>query len=120
MTSPRVAARVFADRARYAAAVLDITGPEAVSYADVAGILTELTGRSVTHVDVSVDEGRSALRDGRPEWEVQGLLANWLMTRDGSGGFDRVTDDVERVTGRRPRELRIFLGGHVDAVRPQG
>lgn len=114
-----VAAHVFADRARYTGAVLDITGPDAVSYADVARILTALIGRRVAHVDVSVDAARSALRDGRPDWEVEGVLANWLMTRDGSGGFDRVTDEVERVTGRRARELRVFLRAHVDAFRPR-
>jgi hypothetical protein len=46
------------------------------------------------------------------------MVANWLMTRDGSGGFDRVTDQVERVTGRPPLGVEYFLAAHRDAFTP--
>ncbi len=111
-----VAAVVFDEPARYAGAVLDLTGPEAVSYDDVADILTSVTGRRVTHVDISPDEGRELLLSyGMRDWEAEGILANWLMTRDGSGGFDRVTGEVERITGRRPRDVAEFLANERDA-----
>jgi uncharacterized protein YbjT (DUF2867 family) len=114
-----VTARVFGDRERYACAVLDLTGPEAVSYGDIADILTTVTGRAVRHVRVSADEARTALLDaGVADWEAEGIVANWLMTRDGSGEFDRVTDVVERITGHRPRAVAQFLAAHRDAFTP--
>jgi uncharacterized protein YbjT (DUF2867 family) len=114
-----VAAAVFDEPARHAGAVLDLTGPDTVSYGDVADILTSVTGRPVSHVDVSPDEGRDLLRSyGMRDWEVEGILANWLMTRDGSGGFDRVTGEVERLTGRRPKGVAVFLEQERDAFVP--
>jgi NAD(P)H dehydrogenase (quinone) len=114
-----VTARVFADPGLYAGAVLDLTGPAAVSYGDVADILSRVTGRSVAHEDISPDAGYAQLvADGRPDWEAEGMVANWRMTRDGSGGFDRVTDHVENVSGRAPLALEHFLTAHRDAFTP--
>lgn len=114
-----VTARVFADPGPYRGEVLDLTGPEAVSYGDVADILTRVTGRPVRHVDISPDEGLSLLLGyGFQDWEAEGMVANWLMTRDGRGGFNRVTDVVERVSGRRPLGVDVFLGAHRDAFAP--
>jgi uncharacterized protein YbjT (DUF2867 family) len=111
-----VTARVFSDPDRYHGAVLDLTGPEAVSYGDVAKILASVTGRPVAHVDISADDGRTQLLSlGVADWEAEGIVANWLMTRDGSGGFDRVTHEVEHVTGRAPLTLERFLRAHRDA-----
>jgi uncharacterized protein YbjT (DUF2867 family) len=114
-----VTARVFADPSRYAGEVLDLTGPEAVSYGDIAAVLTRVTGRLVTHVDISPEDGRALLLGyGFRDWEAEGMVANWRMTRDGSGGFDRVTDLVERVGGRRPLSVDVFLTAHRDAFAP--
>ena len=111
-----VTAGVFADPSRYASEVLDLTGPEAVSYGDIAAILTRVTGRPVTHVDISPEDGYALLLSyGFRDWEAEGMVANWRMTRDGSGGFDRVTDLVARVAGRRPLGIDVFLGAHRDA-----
>lgn len=112
-------ATVFDEPARHTGAVLDLTGPDAVSYGDVADILTSVTGRRVTHVDVSPREGRELLLSyGMRDWEADGILANWLMTRDGSGGFDRITGEVERVTGHRPHAVAEFLAREREAFAP--
>jgi uncharacterized protein YbjT (DUF2867 family) len=114
-----VTASVFADPSRYAGEVLDLTGPEAVSYGDVADILTRVTGRPVAHVGMTPEDGRALLLSyGFKDWEAEGMVANWQMTRDGSGGFDRVTDIVERVSGRRPLSVEVFLAAQRDAFAP--
>ena len=114
-----VTVNLFDDPVAHAGKVYDLTGPEAVSYGDVADVLTKLTGRSVAHEDVSPEEGhRLLVSSGRPTWEADGLVANWRMTRDGSGGFDRVTDDVERLSGRRPAPIGRFLADHLGAFTP--
>ncbi|NJP88596.1 NmrA family NAD(P)-binding protein [Nonomuraea sp. FMUSA5-5] len=82
-----------------------LTGPEALSYDDVAALLTERHGRPVRHRAVPVEElaGHFAQRGLSPEYAA--LLA--ALDDDIRGGAeDRVTDTVERVTGRPPRPFR--------------
>jgi NAD(P)H dehydrogenase (quinone) len=114
-----VAAAVFANPDRYVGRVLDLTGPTALSYGEVANLLTKVTGRRVAHLDVAPEDAREAMRArGVEEWEAEGVVANWLMTRDGSGGFDRVTDEVEQITGNAPLDLEVFLAAHRDDFQP--
>ncbi len=84
-----------------------LTGPSALSYADVAAIIGQASGRTVTHVDVDEDQLRALLaNDGLPE-----DYAAMLATLDGliaSGAEDRVTDSVTRLTGTPPRSLEAF------------
>lgn len=110
-----VVVAVVAEPDRYAGAVLEISGPRAVSYDDVAAMLTALLGRAVRHVAVSEGEVRgSLLAAGRPDWEAEGVVANMRMTRGDAHGFDRVTTTVRDVTGREPRRVEDFLRDHRD------
>ncbi|QUQ71990.1 NAD-dependent epimerase/dehydratase family protein [Kutzneria sp. CA-103260] len=89
-----------------------LTGPEALSYADLAALLTE-SGRPARHVPVTVDQYVAHLTaQGVPPEFATGLGEVELQVR---GGFeDRVTDTVERVTGRPPRSYREFLACRQD------
>ena len=85
----------------------EITGPEAISYAECAAILSEELGKPVRYVSVSDDEARRALgaagigpKAAHALVEIDGLF------REGFGA--PVTDVVERVTGRAPRDFRTF------------
>ena len=111
-----VVAAVVAEPSRYTSAALAITGPEALSYDDVASLLSALLRRSVRHVAVSESEMRARLlAAGRPEWEVDGVVANMRMTRGNAHGFDRVTSTVHDVTGIQPRPITDFLRDHLAA-----
>ena len=44
---------------------------------------------------------------GAPDWEVEDWVTTYLAVARGE--MDVVTDDVERLTGRRPVGLREFL-----------
>ena len=84
-----------------------ITGPEALSYADAAAIITEVTGRPVRHRPVSTEELTERLATVLPR-EFAALLAG--LDEDIRGGAeDRVTTTVEDVTGRPPRSFREFV-----------
>lgn len=86
---------------------LVLTGPEALGYDDVATIITEVTGRPVTHRRLSYEQMRDRLAAQVP-MEFAGLLAG--MDRAIAGGAeDRVTDTVQRLTGRPPRTFRAVL-----------
>lgn len=50
-----------------------ITGPEALTYADVANRLSAAIGKHVTYVDIPPEAAKKALLDkGAPEWFAQG------------------------------------------------
>ena len=84
-----------------------LTGPEALSYGDVAEIYGDVTGRQTVHE--AVDQGSVEQRlSGVMAPEAAGMLAR-LDTLVGSGAEDRVTDTVERITGRSPLDLRTVL-----------
>ena len=88
-----------------------LTGPEAISYADIAAILSRVAGRPVKFVDVPRDTAKPALLSaGMPEWLAEGLLE--LMDLMRAGKMDVVTDDVERVTGTKPRTYEQFAIDH--------
>ncbi len=86
---------------------LILTGPEALSYDDIAAIMTEVTGRLVAHRSLSNEQMRDRLAAQMPE-EFAAMLAGM----DGAiaeGSEDRVTDAVQRLTGRPARTFRAFL-----------
>jgi len=83
---------------------LVITGPEALSHADVATILTEVTGRTVIHRQLTYEQMRDHLASTLPP-EYAAMLAG-MDRANAEGAEDRTTDTVQRFTGRRPRSFR--------------
>ena len=110
----RAAAAVLADLAagdgRHDGAVYELTGPQALSLSDVAAILTA-AGRPTVYRQESVEEAYASRSVyGAPDWEVDAWVSTY--TAIASGALDRVTDDVERLTGRRPLGLAELLADH--------
>ncbi|MEU6116982.1 NmrA family NAD(P)-binding protein [Streptomyces sp. NPDC047117] len=83
---------------------LVLTGPEALSHDDIAAIMTEVTGRPVTHRQLSYEALRERLAAYAPP-EFAALLAG-LDRAIAEGAEDRTTDTVLRVTGRPPHGFR--------------
>ncbi|MEU9653099.1 NmrA family NAD(P)-binding protein [Streptomyces sp. NPDC048110] len=86
---------------------LVLTGPEALSHDDIAAVVTEVTGRSVTHCRLSYEQMRDRLTAEVPR-EFAAILAG-LDRAIADGAEDRVTDTVQRVTGRPPGTFRALL-----------
>ncbi|MBL1091501.1 MULTISPECIES: NAD(P)H-binding protein [Streptomyces] len=83
---------------------LVLTGPTALSHDDIAAIVTQTTGRPVAHRHLSHDDLRDRLAAVMP-LEFATMLAD--MDRAIAGGAeDRITDSVQRVTGRPPHDFR--------------
>jgi ergot alkaloid biosynthesis protein len=81
-----------------------ITGPEALTYAEVAAILSQVTGKTVTHQNVSPAQLAERLASvGLPQDYAEFLAG--LDKGIAQGSEDRVTDTVESVTGRAPRSF---------------
>jgi uncharacterized protein YbjT (DUF2867 family) len=85
----------------------DLTGPEALTYEEVAEILAKASGRPVRHVDADVDQHRAHFaRSGRPDPWIDHMMHLFVLVR--AGVFDGVTDDVQRLTGHAPRTLAAY------------
>lgn len=90
----------------------DVTGPEALSYTDVADKLTRALGRQITYVDAPDEAVRDALLGaGLNAWLVDALVGLYQdYRRSGTDGYAaQVTDTVERLTGHPARSLDDLL-----------
>jgi NAD(P)H dehydrogenase (quinone) len=115
----RAALVAQADVARSAAAVLtdprthrdrtyNLTGPESVSFADAAALLSRVWGRPVSYRDETIDQAWESRRSyGAPDWMVEGWISTYLAVA--AGELDGVSDDVRRLTGRDPLSLADVL-----------
>ncbi len=104
----RVAATVRTDPASHIGASYDLTGPEALTTAEVAAVIAEVRGRKVTFHDETLEEAyASRAQWNAPEWQNDAWVSTY--TAIASGELRRVSEDVERVTGRRAMTLREVL-----------
>jgi uncharacterized protein YbjT (DUF2867 family) len=93
-----------------------VTGPEAVTYDQVAEQISAVAGRPVSYVDTPPDEVRKRLLGyGWPEWTVDGMLEIYAAYAEGAGAL--VTDEVEKATGRPARSVGGFLRDYAAAFR---
>ncbi len=84
-----------------------LTGPEAISYEQVAACLSEATGRPVEFVDIPAEAARgAALEAGMPSWLADGLVAVFAALK--AGAAEQVTDTVQALTGRPARTFADF------------
>ncbi|MFE7120831.1 NmrA family NAD(P)-binding protein [Streptomyces sp. NPDC057654] len=91
-----------------------ITGPEALSYADVAATVSGLAGRSVRHRAIGYEAMRERLTaSGIPE-RFADLLAG-MDRAISEGAEDRTSPTVERVTGRPPRTFAAHAAANTAA-----
>lgn len=96
---------------------LDVTGPAAVTPAEVAAILTEVTGVRVAYQALADDEVVSAMvAQGQPEPMAQVFAASYRAVRE--GWHDPVSDVVARVAGRSPTPVADFLSANRAALTP--
>jgi uncharacterized protein YbjT (DUF2867 family) len=96
----------------HAGAGYDVTGPEALSYDDVAAKLTETMGRRISYADVPDDAVRQALLGaGLTPWFAGALVGLYQdYRRSGADGYAaQVTGTVAELTGRPARSLDDLL-----------
>ena len=104
----RVAVAVLLDPASHAGMTYDLTGPEALSFAEMAEVIGDVTGREVRFEDETVEEAYASRAGyGAPDWQVDAWVSNY--TAVAAGELDGVSGDVEQLTGRRPTSLREHL-----------
>lgn len=89
---------------RHRGSTHELTGPELLSFHDVARILTATIGREIEYVPVAVDAYiAAACEAGMPVDEAHAFAHLFHDITDGRNAH--VTDDVARVLGRPPRSF---------------
>jgi uncharacterized protein YbjT (DUF2867 family) len=120
----RVSAVDVRDIALVAAAVLTqpshigktytITGPAAVTHAEIARAIAEAIGREVTFVEVSPEDFAGALRKlGVPPWQVEGLVEDYAHYARGEAADVHPT--VREIAGADPRGAIAFARDYANA-----
>jgi NAD(P)H dehydrogenase (quinone) len=113
------------DVARNAAAVLrkqpggiyDVTGPEALSVAEVASRLSALVGRQLRYEDESPAAARIRLIRVEPlAWRVE-LSIGWFEAI-AAGELESTKDTIQRFTGTAPLTLEAYFQAFPDLLRP--
>lgn len=89
----------------------DITGPEALTHAEIAERLGKAIGKPVTYYAMTPEQYKSSLMQaGVPEWMADGL--NELYAAYRAGYADCVTDAVPRIGGKTPIRFQQFAEDH--------
>jgi NAD(P)H dehydrogenase (quinone) len=113
-TSPRaIAAGLASDNTE--STTYTLTGPKAYTSAEVAVLVTEVTGKPIQVVQLSdeaLTEGMKAA--GLPEPIARLLVSFDAATRAGDLGM--VTDSVETLSGRKSVPLKQFLEANKAAL----
>jgi uncharacterized protein YbjT (DUF2867 family) len=103
-----VATATFLDPARHHRGEYALTGPAALTFAQVAEKISAAAGKPVTHVDPPVAEWiETAIAGGIPA--DYGQILGWLFDAIRANANAASTDDVERVTGHAPRNFDDYL-----------
>jgi NAD(P)H dehydrogenase (quinone) len=92
-------------------AVVDVTGPAALSLDDAAAVLTEVTGLPAVYRPQTVEEAWATRRpSGHPDWEIEGWVTSYLAIA--AGELARVTDAVATLAGHPARTVAEHLRAH--------
>ena len=84
-----------------------LTGPEAMTYDELANDLSKVLGRSIRHINLSPsDLKHGLLAEGMPEAIADRMLDLERYYRE--DGASRITNDIKHVTGHDPRRFAQY------------
>jgi uncharacterized protein YbjT (DUF2867 family) len=102
-----VASATLADPEAHAGAQYALTGPEALTIAEAARIISDVSGQAIDYADVDRDEWvAGAVAGGVPAG--YGAVLRMLTETIASGHGSRPNSDVERATGAAPVSFADF------------
>jgi uncharacterized protein YbjT (DUF2867 family) len=97
--------------------VYELTGPESLTYGQVATHLSEQLGRQITYVNVPEGVARqSMVGTGMSPWLAEGLITLYQLFK-ANGHTAMALETVERLTGHAPRTLAAYLKENEAAFR---
>jgi uncharacterized protein YbjT (DUF2867 family) len=95
----------------HAGKVYALTGPTAVTYAEIADTLGRVIDRPVRYIPVSFEATRQGMiKTGMPEWFADDIIRLMKTWAEGKGSM--VSPVVENIIGRKPVSLKEFFMTH--------
>jgi uncharacterized protein YbjT (DUF2867 family) len=109
----RVVAAVLVDPGPHLGRIYELTGPRAQDMHAVAREFSDALNREVIYSDIPPEDWERELKRQRvPDHLTKHLVTMAELHR--AGRYDRLTDGVERVTGRPAMTVREFVSFHAD------
>ncbi|MER5514045.1 NmrA family NAD(P)-binding protein [Streptomyces sp. NPDC002763] len=113
-----VAVQTLLDPATHAGATYSLTGPQALTFQEVADIIAAVSGRPVAYHDIDQETWiNGALAAGVPADYV--VMMRWLTGSVIAGNGATPTGDIEKVTGRPATTFRAFAERTAHAWTPE-
>ena len=94
-----------------------ITGKEALSYNQAAGIISKVIGRKISYLDISEEEAREGMKEmGMNDWLIDVIVDGFNYIISGKYG-SQTTNVIEKVTGRKPISFEQFVRDYASSFR---
>ncbi len=93
----------------------EITGPEVLSFYDVADRFSEVLGEKVEYVPLPMEQFRDKMTGILVPWHLNAVCE--LFREIAEIGLDHTTDTFRQLIGRDPISLRQFIEDHVAIFR---
>ncbi|SPB17713.1 NmrA family transcriptional regulator [Caballeronia novacaledonica] len=107
----RAVAAILDDPAPHIGKIYNLTGPESAHLTHYATIFSDVLGRTIRYRDVPVGPWSDKLRQMNvPEHLVRHLST--MGELHAQGRYDRLTDDLIKLTGKAPTSMREFVQQH--------
>lgn len=93
----------------------DITGPEILTFYDVADRFTEVLGETVKYVPMPMEAFRERMTGILQPWHLNAVCE--LFREIAEIGLDHTTDTFRELMGREPISLTRFIEDHIAAFK---
>ncbi len=94
----------------------DLTGPELLTFVEIAERFSKILGTPVEFVDQPMEEFAELLRKiGLSEWRVDAVCKE--LEAISAGVVDHTTDTIEELLGRPPFSLEQYITDHLSLFR---
>ena len=104
------AAIILSDPRAYRNQTLSLNGSEAVTFGEVADMLSDITGEKINYVSPEREEFRQTMQGyGVPDDAI--WMTDIFSTGIAQGEFAGPADDLESILGRKTQSLRDFFRG---------
>jgi uncharacterized protein YbjT (DUF2867 family) len=104
----RAVSVILDDPAPHIGKIYNLMGPESADLEHYARVFSEVLGRTIRYCDVPVLAWAAKLREmGVPEHLVKHLST--MGELHAQGRYDRMTDDVFKLTGKTPMSMHDFV-----------
>jgi uncharacterized protein YbjT (DUF2867 family) len=99
------------DSSNYDNQSYDLTGPQLLTFSEIADRFSKVLGKPIQYVDQPMDEFRRALRSvNLSKWRTDAVVKE--LEAIGNGAVDHTTDTIEKLLGRPPLSLDRYIDDH--------